>query len=86
MTPSPPIVRLYARPDCHLCDEARAELEGMLADGAGFELEEIDIDGDDELLRRFLERIPVVELDGAIVSELGLDADSLQARLATLSR
>ena len=86
MTPSPPTVRLYARPDCHLCDEARAGLERMLADGTVFELEEVDIDGDDELLRRYLERIPVIELDGEVVSDLALDADSLRSRLATLSR
>jgi len=76
---------LYARPDCHLCDEARAGLEKLLADGASFELEEVDIDSDDELLRRYLERIPVVELEGEIVSELWLDEDGLRARLDTLS-
>ncbi len=76
---------LYARPDCHLCDEARAGLEKLLADGASFELEEIDIESDDALLRRYLERIPVVELNGEIVSELWLDADGLRARLDTLS-
>jgi hypothetical protein len=79
-------VRLYARPDCHLCDEARAELEEILASGLVFELKEVDIDRDDELLRRYLEKIPVVELDGEVISELGLDADSLKVRLATLSR
>jgi glutaredoxin len=72
---------LYARPDCHLCDEARAGLEGLLADGLSFQLEEIDIESDDGLLRRFLERIPVIELDGEIVSELFLDADALRAKL-----
>ncbi len=76
---------LYARPDCHLCEEARAGLERLLADGASFELEEVDIESDDELLKRFLERIPVIELDGEIVSELWLDADGLRARLDTLS-
>jgi glutaredoxin len=76
---------LYARPDCHLCDEARAGLERLLADGASFELEEVDIDSDDELLRRYLERIPVVELEGEIVSELWLDENGLRARLDTLS-
>lgn len=83
---SPPIVRLYARPDCHLCDEARAGLEEMLAGGELFELEEVDIDGDDDLLRRFLEKIPVIELNGEVVCELGLDDAALRARLATLSR
>ena len=78
-------VKLYTRPDCHLCDEARSGLERLSADGLGFELEEVDIERDDELHARFLERIPVVELDGEIVSELFLDADGLLARLATLS-
>jgi glutaredoxin len=72
---------LYGRPDCHLCDEARDGLQRLLADGLSFELEEVDIESDDDLLRRFLERIPVIELDGEIVSELFLDADSLRAKL-----
>jgi hypothetical protein len=78
-------VRLYARPDCHLCDEARAGLERLRSDGLEFELEEVDIDADDELHARFLERIPVVELDGELISELHLDADGLRSRLDTLS-
>ena len=81
----PSLVVLYARPDCHLCDEARAGLERLLADGVSFELEEVDIDSDDELLKRYLERIPVVELNGEVVSELWLDADGLRARISTLS-
>jgi glutaredoxin len=80
-----PRVTLYARPDCHLCDEARAGLEALRADGLGFELQEVDIDTDERLHKRFLERIPVIELDGEIVSELFLDADGLRARLGTLS-
>jgi hypothetical protein len=58
----------------------------MLAAGEGFELDEVDIESDDDLFRRHLERIPVIELDGEFVSDLGLDADALRARLATLSR
>jgi glutathione S-transferase len=80
-----PLVTLYARPDCHLCDEARAGLEAMLADGLPFELEEVNIESDDGLHARYLERIPVIELDGEIVSELWLDSDGLRARLDTLS-
>jgi glutaredoxin len=76
---------LYGRPDCHLCDEAREGLQGLQSDGLTFELEEVDIESDERLLRRYLERIPVIELDGEIVSELGLDADALHARLDTLS-
>jgi hypothetical protein len=79
--PSRPSVVLYARPDCHLCDEARAGLERLRADGLDFEIEEIDIERDRKLHARFLERIPVVEVDGEIVSELFLDADGVRARL-----
>jgi hypothetical protein len=81
-----PLVRLYARPDCHLCDEARDGLLALRANGAPFRLEEVDIESDERLLRRYLERIPVVELEGEVVSELGLDPDGLRARLDTLSR
>jgi glutaredoxin len=79
--PSPRIVVLYARPDCHLCDEARTGLERLRSDGVSFELEEVDIESDDDLFKRFLERIPVIEVNGEIVSELFLDADSLRSKL-----
>jgi glutaredoxin len=80
-----PRVTLYARPDCHLCDEARAALERLRAGGLDFEIDEVDIETEDELHVRFLERIPVVEVEGEIVSELWLDADGLRTRLDTLS-
>ena len=83
--PSRPRVVLYARPDCHLCDEARAGLDQLRSDGVDFELDEVNIETDDELHSRFLERIPVIELDGEIVCELWLDADGLRARIDTVS-
>ena len=42
-------------------------------------------EADERLLARFLELIPVVELDDEIVSELGVDEDGLRARLGTVS-
>jgi glutathione S-transferase len=80
-----PLVRLYGRPDCHLCDEARRGLLELRAGGLDFELEEIDIESDDRILRTHLERIPVVEVDGEVISELHLDRDGLRSRLGTLS-
>jgi hypothetical protein len=50
----PPTVILYARPDCHLCDEVRAQLEVLRAEGPAFQLEEVNIDLDDRLLGRYL--------------------------------
>lgn len=77
------VVTLYGRPGCHLCDEARERLLTMLGGGHRFEFREIDIDDDEELLRRMLELIPVVELDGVLVSELVFEPDALIARLDT---
>jgi glutaredoxin len=77
-------VVLYRRPDCHLCDEAREALAQLRAAGARFELEEVDIDADETLLHRFLERIPVIEVDGEVVSELVPDRAALEASLDTV--
>ena len=76
-----PAVTLSGRPGCHLCDEARAVLEGVRAD-APFELREIDIERDDELFKRYLERIPVVCLDGEELFELFVDERTLRRRLS----
>jgi hypothetical protein len=80
---SVPVVTLYSRPECHLCDQARAAILAM-REGLRFELQEIDIESDHELLSRYLERIPVVAVDGEQVSELILDVDALRARLDTV--
>jgi glutaredoxin len=79
------VVTMYSRPECHLCDEAREGLERLRAEGLDFELRETDIESDDALLRAYLERIPVIEVDGAEVCELGFDGDAVRARLDTVS-
>lgn len=77
-------VVLYTRSDCHLCDEARSAILQIRDRGTQFELREVDIETDDELLARYLERIPVVSVEGEQVSELILDVDALLARLDTV--
>ena len=72
---------LYGRAECHLCDEARALITELLPDAPDIALEEVDIDSDDELLKRYLERIPVIALDGRIVSELVPEPAVLRATL-----
>ena len=73
-------VTLYGRPGCHLCDDARAALERVRA-SRPFALEEVDIDADDELFKRYLERIPVVALDGAELFDHFVDEQELAAKL-----
>ena len=80
-----PLVKLFQRPDCHLCEVALAELEALREGGLAFEIERVDIESDDDLLRRYLELIPVIEVEGERVSELGLDEARLRSRLATVS-
>jgi glutaredoxin-like protein DUF836 len=77
-------VLVYSRPGCHLCEEAIESIVALHGEGYRFELREVDIDSDELLLRRYLERIPVVEVDGAVVSELVLDENGLRARLDTV--
>ena len=77
-------VVVYSRPGCHLCEEAIEQIVAMHEEGYRFELHEVDIESNDLLLRRYLERIPVVEVDGVEVSELVLDAAAVKARLDTV--
>jgi glutaredoxin len=77
-------VTVYTRDGCHLCEEALERIAAMRREWPAFELREVDIESDELLLRRMLERIPVVEVDGDVVSELILDATALRARLDTV--
>ncbi len=77
MTPS---VVLYSARGCHLCDAARRVLE-RVRDDVPFSLEEVDITGEDELERRYRERIPVVEIDGAEAFTYVVHPDALRRRL-----
>ncbi len=67
---------LYGRPGCHLCDDARVVLERI-----GHPFTEQDIEADDDLHRRYLERIPVIVLDGEELYDFFVDEDDLRRRL-----
>jgi glutaredoxin len=73
-------VVLYGREGCCLCDDAREVLERVRSRRL-FELLERDIDSDDALLRTYLERIPVVAIDGEEVFDLFVDESELERRL-----
>jgi hypothetical protein len=53
----------------------------LVREAGDIRLEEVDIDGDERLLSRFLERIPVLELDGRIIGELQPDTAALRTAL-----
>lgn len=66
--PLPDLV-LYSRHGCHLCADARRTLDLLLADRSSRglpapPLQELDIEADDALHRRYALTIPVVALGG----------------------
>ena len=73
-------VTLYGRAGCHLCDDARAALERVRARHP-FRLDEIDIESDDALFKRYLERIPVVAVDGEELFAFFVDEEALGRKL-----
>ena len=83
MTASRPALRqvvLYTRPGCHLCGEAWRALD-VLQVSLAFTLREVDIESDPELERRFMLEIPVIEVDGEVVTQAPVDLDAVRAVL-----
>jgi hypothetical protein len=74
------VVTLYGRPGCHLCDEARLVLQRIRATHP-FRLEEIDIESDDTLFKRYLERIPVIALEGEELFDHFVEEEALRRKL-----
>lgn len=79
--PRPPRVRLYSRPGCHLCDDARAVVARVCAE-LGEEFDEVDIESSEDLLRRFMIEIPVTFVDGEQHDVHFVSEDRLRRALA----
>ena len=74
------LVRMYSRRTCGLCDKARAVILTE-RERVPFRFEEITIDGDDELERRYGVRVPVVEVNGAEEFEIAVEPTRLRSLL-----
>ena len=57
------LVTVYSRANCHLCEVAVETLESVKLE-LNFEIEKIYIDGDSELLKKYSEEVPVIQIDG----------------------
>jgi glutaredoxin len=75
-----PVLTLYGKPGCHLCDEARTVLREALT-GRDVELDEVDVTLDPVLEHRYGERIPVLALDGEELFQYFVDGRALAERL-----
>jgi len=76
-----PRVTLYTRAGCHLCEDARQVL-AQARRRADFDYEELDIDRDSELLRRYNEEVPVVAINGTKAFKYRIDMREFLKKLA----
>lgn len=76
----PERVVLYAKPGCHLCDDARSVIKTVCAElGVGYR--EIDINTSAELMDAYGEQIPVTLVDGRHHDFWRVDATRLRRAL-----
>jgi hypothetical protein len=71
---------LYAKPGCHLCEQAEAALE-RLRKRYPHTLELVDISADLELMHRYGDRIPVLVVHGREYAA-PLSAEAIERSLA----
>jgi hypothetical protein len=75
-----PVVRMFSRRTCGLCDKARAVILAQ-REQSPFRFEEILIDGDDALEREYGLRVPVVEVNGNEEFEIVVEPSRLRSLL-----
>ncbi|WP_006788339.1 glutaredoxin family protein [Thiorhodospira sibirica] len=76
----PPVLTLYHREGCHLCETMHTQLQQLQAH-LGFSLTLVDIDSDEALFARFRAKIPVLALGQDIICCHFLDEDELKYTL-----
>ena len=74
------IVTIYGRTGCHLCEDALKVLQS-LKDELNFEIEEILIDGNQELQSLYGEQIPVTHIDGVHHDYWRVDPERVRSSL-----
>lgn len=67
-----PRVTLYLRKGCHLCDVALLQLRA-LQQTVPFHVDQVSIEGDEELERRYMLEIPVIAVNGEVITQAPID-------------
>jgi glutaredoxin len=70
------------KPDCHLCEDARAVVAGVLPEFAGVELIERSILDEPELFEAYADEIPVLLIDDRVHTIWRVDTARLRSALA----
>jgi glutaredoxin len=79
-----PIVELYSRTGCHLCEIAKAKIT-ELRRSAEFLFVEIDIQENPELFEKYRESVPVILVNGTVFSRYDVNPDELLLHLVSLN-
>jgi glutaredoxin len=77
-------VVIYSRVNCHLCEEAEKSVREVLTE-IPFELEVIDINGDQELEKLYSEEVPVITINGDVHDYYKVDKQRLLKALRALN-
>ena len=77
----PGVYVLYIREGCHLCEDMIGQLQSILADYDGAELELRNVDDDPGWLAQFDKRVPVLMSGQQVLSEFFLDEFSVRQHL-----
>lgn len=82
MSAAPEVV-VFLRAGCHLCADAIADLD-VLREQEPFVVRTVDIERDDRLHARYLERIPVIAVAGEELCDFAVDGDKVLAAVRDL--
>jgi len=77
-------VVIYSRVNCHLCEEAEKNVREVMTE-IPFELEVIDINGDQELEKLYREEVPVITINGDVHDYYKVDKQRLLKALRALN-
>lgn len=75
-----PLVELFSKPDCHLCEDAKTLLRKVQS-AHPFTLHEIDITNQEALMAQYGEEIPVVFVNGRKAFKYRVDPQQFMRRL-----
>jgi glutaredoxin len=80
-TPAKTCVVIYSRPGCHLCEEAKDAMNEARCAGK-YTLDEVNIESDPALLRKYRNDIPVILIDGVEAFRHRLTAEEFRDRIS----
>lgn len=78
------LVEIYSKPDCCLCDEAKARLQ-QLQRRHGFKLQEVDITSEPQLFAEYHTRIPLIWVNGRLACKYRVDERAILRKMSARS-